>query len=133
MAITLNDLVKRWNDDLRWQKMGFSNNETDCRTIEELVDGRTRTMSEAKYKVGDKFIFTIDAVDEAFGGVTYKANGLSFTQYALDAVERYDEAKIVREAIQRRIDELMAMVVAFEKERDVLCEYMNRKDGDGLG
>lgn len=90
-------------------------------------------MSEPKYKVGDKFIFTIDAVDEAFGGVTYKANGLTFTQYALDAVERYDEAKIVRGAIQRRIDELMAMVVAYEKERDALCEYINRKDGDGLG
>lgn len=90
-------------------------------------------MCEAKYKVGDKFIFTIDKVDEALGGVIYKANGLSFTQYALDAVERFDEAKIVRKAIQRRIDELMAMVVAFEKERDALCEYMNRKDGDGLG
>ena len=90
-------------------------------------------MSEPKYKVGDKFIFTIDAVDEAFGSATYKANGLTFTQYALDAVERYDEAKVVREAIQRRIDELMAMVVAFEKERDALCEYINRKDGDGLG
>lgn len=90
-------------------------------------------MEEPKYKVGDKFIFTIDAVDEALGGVIYKTNGLAFTQLALDSVERYDEAKIVRKAIQRRIDELMAMVVAFEKERDELCEYMNREDGDGLG
>ncbi len=90
-------------------------------------------MSKPKYKVGDKFIFTIDEVDEASGVWIYRANGLTFTQLALDSVERYDEAKIVRKAIQRRIDELMAMVVAFEKERDVLCEYMNRKDGDGLG
>lgn len=89
-------------------------------------------MSEPKYKVGDKFIFTIDAVDDSSGDVIYITNGLTFTQRALDAVERYDEAKVVRKAIQRRIDELMAMVVAFEKERDALCDYINRKDGDGL-
>jgi hypothetical protein len=88
-------------------------------------------MSEPKYKVGDKFIFTIDAVDDAFGCATYKANGLMFTQYALDAVERYDEAKVVREAIQRRIDELMLMVASFEKERDALCDYLNGTGGSG--
>lgn len=90
-------------------------------------------MSEPKYKVGDKFVFTIEEVDKASGVWIYRTNGLAFTQSSLDAVERYDEAKIVRGAIQRRIDELTAMVVAFEKERDVLCDYMNRKDGDGLG
>lgn len=133
MAITLNDLCKRWNDDLRWQKMGVSNNETDCRTTKELVDGRTRTMSEPKYEVGDKFIFEIEEVDDSSGITYYEANGYTFTEEVLSRVKQYDEAKIVREAIQRRIDELTAMVVAFEKERDALCEYINRKDGDGLG
>lgn len=82
-------------------------------------------MSEPKYKAGDKFIVTIDAIDTAFGGTTYKANGLSFTTHAVEALEPYDEAEIVRGAIQRRIDELTAMVVAFEKERDALCDMMN--------
>ena len=90
-------------------------------------------MSEPKYKVGDKFIVTIDAIDTAFGGMTYKVNGLTFTSHAIEALEPYDEAEIVRMAIQRRIDELTAMVVAFEKERDELCEYMNREDGDARG
>lgn len=87
-------------------------------------------MSEPKYKVGDKFIFTIDAVVDSSGVEIYKAKGLTFTQHALDALERYDEAEIVRSAVQRRIDELTAMVAAFEKERDALCECINRKDGD---
>jgi hypothetical protein len=90
-------------------------------------------MSEPKYKPGDKFILEIDTVDEALGGVVYSAQDLRLSEWSLSKLKRYDEAKVVREAIQRRIDELMAMVGAFEKERDALCEYINRKDGDGLG
>lgn len=85
-------------------------------------------MSEPKYKVGDKFIFTIDAVDEAFGYVTYKANGLTFTQYALDAVERYDDAEITRRFIERRIEKLRKQIEAFERERDAICDVIRNMD-----
>lgn len=85
-------------------------------------------MPEPMYKVGDKFVLTIDAVDESFGGVTYKANGLTFTPAALDRLERYDETEITRHVIERRIEELRKQIEAFERERDAICDVIRNMD-----
>lgn len=91
-------------------------------------------MKELKYKPGDKFIIEIEKAPDYDWNSDYRGTtGVVMDEKFLDGLERYDEAKIVRKAIQRRIDKLTAMVTAFEKERDALCEYINRKDGDGLG
>ena len=86
-------------------------------------------MPEPMYKVGDKFVVTIDAVDESFGGVTYKANGLTFWPAWLDRLERYDETEITRHVIERRIEELRKQIEAFERERDAICDAIRAIDG----
>lgn len=85
-------------------------------------------MPEPIYKVGDKLVLTIDAVDESFGGVTYKANGLTFSPAALERLERYDEAEITRRVIERRIEKLRKQIEAFERERDAICDVIRNMD-----
>lgn len=86
-------------------------------------------MPEPMYKVGDKFVLTIDAVDESFGCVNYKASGLTFSPAGLDRFERYDEAEITRRFIERRIEELRKQIEAFERERDAICDAIRAIDG----
>lgn len=88
-------------------------------------------MAEPKYKPGDKFIVEITEGPERYGPddcLYFDMQGHTFTESFLDSLKRYDEAAIVRQAIQRRIDELTEMVIAFEKERDALCDAIREGD-----
>ena len=88
-------------------------------------------MVEPKYKPGDKFIVEITEGPERYcpdDCLYFDMQGHTFTERFFDSLKRYDEAAIVRQAIQRRIEEIEAMIVAWEKERDALCEVICEGD-----
>ena len=86
-------------------------------------------MIEPKYKVGDKFIFEIEEVDDSSGTTYYEANGYTFTEEYLSRVKQYDEAEITRRFIERRIEELRKQIETFERERDAICDAIRAIDG----
>jgi len=84
---------------------------------------------ELKYKPGDKFIIEIEKAPDYEWNSDYRGTtGVVMDEKFLDGLERYDESAIVRKAIQRRIEEIEAMIVAWEKEHDALCDVIREDD-----